>query len=159
MKHRLLWPLLAATCLPLCAAGDRDWPRHFREENRALRGEASEIRQQLHRIPELCHCETKTAAWVASYLSRLGLEVTSGIAGTGVKAVLRGGKPGPVIGLRADMDALPIEESTGLSFSSQHPGAMHACGHDMHMTHVLVAARMFAAIKAELPGTIVFLFH
>ena len=85
--------------------------------------------------------------------------MSTGIAGTGIKAVLRGGRPGPVVGLRADMDALPIEEATGLPYASQHPGRMHACGHDAHMTQLLAAAKLLASVRDRLAGTVVFIFQ
>ncbi len=118
-----------------------------------------ELRRQLHQIPELCFQEKKTAAVLAAYLKKLGLEVTTGIAGTGIKAVLHGARPGPVIGLRSDMDALPLQEATGLAFQSRQPGQMHACGHDVHMTSLLVCARLLAEIRAQVPGTVVFIFQ
>jgi len=158
MKARLLLSILLCS-LPFQVSAARDWPRHFRDENRALLTEARQLRQRLHRIPETCNCERQTAEVVAATLRGLGLEVTTGIAGTGIKAVLRGGRSGPVVGLRADMDALPITEATGLPFVSQNQGTMHACGHDVHMTNVLIAAKMLAAVRAELPGTVVFLFQ
>ncbi len=121
--------------------------------------EAVRIRRHLHRIPELCYEEKETAAFVADYLKKLGLEVRTGVAGTGVVAVLRGTRNEPVVGLRADMDALPIQEKTGLAFASTHPGKMHACGHDAHMTHLLLSAKLLASVRAQIPGTVVFLFQ
>lgn len=121
--------------------------------------EAVRIRRQLHAIPEPCLKEKKTAAFVADYLKKCGLKVETGIAGTGVKAILKGTKDKPVIGIRSDMDALPITEKTGLPFSSKHKGYMHACGHDGHMTNVLISARILSDIKDKIPGTIVFIFQ
>ena len=138
---------------------DFDFISYFQGEAARMFPESVELRRQLHGFPEPCFQEKETAAFVASYLKKLGLDVATGIAGTGVKAVLRGGLPGPVVGLRADMDALPIEEATGLPFRSRNPGRMHACGHDAHMTHVLTAARMLSGVRDRLPGTVVFIFQ
>jgi amidohydrolase len=96
---------------------------------------------------------------VAKYLKECGLSVQTGIAGTGIKAVLRGAKASPVVGIRADIDGLPITEATGLAFQSKHPGFMHGCGHDGHMTNVLISAKILAGIKNKIPGTIVFVFQ
>jgi amidohydrolase len=117
------------------------------------------IRRDLHRIPEIAYTEKKTAAYVADYLNNLELEVQTGIAQYGVVGLLKTGKPGPTLMVRADMDALPLKEETGLSFASEHEGAMHACGHDAHMAMVLGAATVLAKIKNELKGNIKFLFQ
>ena len=117
------------------------------------------IRRDLHRIPETAYTEKKTSAYVAEYLRREGLEVQSGIATYGVVGLLNTGRPGPTLLLRADMDALPVTEDTGLSFASTHDGVMHACGHDAHVAMVLVAATVLNRVKDELNGTIKFLFQ
>lgn len=121
-----------------------------------------EIRRTLHRIPELAYQEKQTASVVAQELSRLGIPFRTGIAGTGIVAELgKQGQPGknqvPCIALRADMDAIPLDEETGLSFSSANPGVMHACGHDGHMAMLLGAAAMMKDV--ELPGRVVLLFQ
>jgi amidohydrolase len=131
----------------------------FMDKAAGMFAESVELRRQLHRMPELCFQERETAAFVAAYLNKLGLEVSTGIAGTGIKAVLRGGRPGPVVGLRADMDALPVAEATGLPYASQYPGRMHACGHDVHMTQLLAAAKLLASVRDRLAGTVVFIFQ
>ncbi|MCB1387723.1 MAG: M20/M25/M40 family metallo-hydrolase, partial [Rhodobacteraceae bacterium] len=95
------------------------------------------IRRDLHEHPELGFQEHRTAGIVAAELERLGIEVTTGIGKTGVVGVLKGNRPGRTIGLRADMDALPIDEQTNLPFASKTPGVMHACGHDAHTTMLL----------------------
>jgi len=156
-KTTLAMLALGFMCLPLAAGSDH--LAFFREQAAAIFSESVALRRQLHQIPEPCFQEKKTAAFLAAYLKKLGLEVTGGIAGTGIKAVLRGGRPGPVVGLRSDMDALPIMEATGLPFASLHPGQMHACGHDAHMTNLLVAARLLAGNRSQLPGTVVFIFQ
>ena len=117
------------------------------------------IRRDLHRIPETAYTEKKTSAYVAEHLRREGLEVQTGIATYGVVGLLNFGRPGPTLLLRADMDALPVTEDTGLPFASTHDGAMHACGHDAHVAMVLVAATVLNRVKDELNGTIKFLFQ
>jgi len=124
-------------------------------------------RRDLHEHPELGNREFRTAKLMAEHLRSLGLEVRSGVAQTGVVGVLTGGKPGPVVGLRADMDALPVAEETGLPFASKAKGefngrevsVMHACGHDYHMAMLMGAAEVLAGLKADLPGTVVFIFQ
>lgn len=155
------FPLLALAltlACPLLRADDAAGAR-FRDRAAALFPETVELRRQLHRIPEPCFQERETSAFAAARLRQLGLEVTTGIAGTGVKAVLRGALPGPVVGLRADMDSLPIAEATGLPFASRRPGLMHACGHDAHMANLLTAARLLAEERGRLRGTVVFILQ
>ncbi|MFF7414142.1 amidohydrolase [Streptomyces lydicus] len=114
--------------------------------------------EDLHRHPELGFEETRTAAEAARRLTRSGYDVTTGIAGTGVAGVLRNG-PGPVVLLRADMDALPVTEDSGLPYASTVPGRMHACGHDVHVTCLLGAADLLAAGRAHWSGTLIALFQ
>ncbi len=121
--------------------------------------EAVKIRRDLHLIPEPCLREEKTSLYIINYLRQLGLEVQTGIGKTGIKAVLRGTSDSPVIALRADMDALPLEEKTGLSFSSKNRGFMHACGHDVHMANLLISARILWQLRSKIPGTLVFIFQ
>ena len=124
-------------------------------------------RRDIHEHPELGNRETRTAGIVAAHLRSLGLEVRTGLARTGVVGVLKGGKPGPVVALRADMDALPVTEETGLPFRStvrstyngKEVGVMHACGHDMHTAMLLGTAEVLAGMRGSLPGTVVFLFQ
>jgi amidohydrolase len=116
-------------------------------------------RRDLHRIPEVGYTEEKTSAYVADYLTREGLEVQTGIAQFGVVGLLNTGKPGPTLMVRADMDALPLQEETGLEFASTHDGVMHACGHDSHMAMGLAAATVLNKIKDELSGTVKFIFQ
>ena len=117
------------------------------------------VRRDLHAHPELSNREERTGHFVAERLRELGLQVRYPVAKTGVVAVLRGAKPGPAVALRADIDALPIEEKTGLSFASQAKGVMHACGHDAHTAMLLGTAEVLASMKESLPGTVVFLFQ
>lgn len=138
---------------------DFDVHSWLKEKTKEYFPEAVKIRRYLHQYPEPCFKEHKTSAYIAEYLKKCGLEVQTGIAGTGIKAVLRGAKEQPVVGIRSDMDALPIIEQTGLEFQSRHQGFMHACGHDAHMTNVLMSAKLLAEIKEKIPGTIVFIFQ
>ncbi len=124
-------------------------------------------RRDFHQHPELGNRETRTAKVIAEELTRLGYEVTTGVAHTGVVAVLRGAKPGPVVALRADMDGLPVTEQVDLPFKStvrtqwngQDVGVMHACGHDNHMAMLLGAATILARVRNELPGTVKLIFQ
>ncbi len=116
-------------------------------------------RRHIHQHPELSFKETETAAFVADRLRALGYEPITGIAGTGIKAVLRGARPGPSVGLRADMDALPLREEPGLPFASEHEGVMHACGHDAHTAMLLGAAEALRDLRDELAGNVVFIFQ
>lgn len=125
-------------------------------------------RRDIHEHPELGNRETRTAAKVAAHLKSLGLEdIRTGIAHTGVTAVLRGGRPGPKLALRADMDALPVTETVDLPFSSkvktqyngEEVGVMHACGHDTHTAILMGVAEALAARRSELPGSVLFLFQ
>ncbi len=124
-------------------------------------------RRDFHQHPELGNSETRTAKIVADYLKSLGLEVHTGVAHTGVVGILKGGKPGPVVALRADMDALPVTEQVDVPFKSvvtstyrgETVGVMHACGHDSHTAILMGTAQALAAMRAELPGTVVFLFQ
>ncbi len=116
-------------------------------------------RRDLHRIPETAYTEKKTSAYVTEYLNREGLQVQSGIATYGVVGLLKTGRPGPTLLIRADMDALPLTEETGLPFASTHAGVMHACGHDAHVAMALVAATVLNRIKDNLNGNIKFLFQ
>jgi amidohydrolase len=126
-----------------------------------------EWRRHLHQYPELSNREVKTAAMVADHLKKLGIEVQTGIAKTGVIGLLKTGKPGPVIALRADMDALPVTERNSLPFASkekavfndQETGVMHACGHDTHVAILMAVAEILSKNKNELKGTIKFIFQ
>lgn len=115
-------------------------------------------RRALHRIPELAYDEHQTSAFVAEKLKSFGLEVETGLGGTGVVATLKRGTSDRVIGLRADMDALAITEATGLDYASEHPGRMHACGHDGHMAMLLAAARHLTK-SGRIDGTVRFIFQ
>ncbi|GIU80988.1 MAG: amidohydrolase [Acidobacteria bacterium] len=124
-------------------------------------------RRHIHQYPELSNREFKTAKYVEDHLRNLGLEVRTGIAKTGVVGILRGSQPGPVIGLRADMDALPVKERVDLPFASRETAeyngqivpVMHACGHDAHVAILMGTAEVLASMKDKLKGTVVFIFQ
>lgn len=132
-----------------------------------IEGKVIEWRRYFHEHPELSNREFNTSKKIAEHLRSLGIEVTTGVAHTGVVGVLKGGKPGPVVGLRADMDALPVIERVDLPFASKvkskylnkEVGVMHACGHDTHVAMLMGAAEILAGMKEELKGTVVFLFQ
>ena len=163
MPHRLPIALLAL------AAGAALAHDHEPVSSRAAAIEPRMIewRRDLHANPELSNREFRTSALVADHLRALGLEVRTGIAHTGVAALLVGGKPGPTVGLRADMDALPVTEQTGLPFASkvtteyngQQTGVMHACGHDAHTAILMATAELLVSMKDELPGSVLFIFQ
>ena len=135
--------------------------------SKSVQAKVQAWRRDLHQHPELGNHETRTAAKVADHLRSLGLEVRTGIGPTGVSAVLRGGKPGPRIALRADMDALPVTEETGLPFASTVKadyrgtpvGVMHACGHDAHVAMLMGVAEALASVRGELSGEVMFVFQ
>src|ERR1700710_2930959 len=139
----------------------------FNENIKAIMPKVVEWRRYFHQNPELSTREYKTGAFVASYLKSLGLEVKYPFAKTGVVAILKGGKPGPVIALRADMDALPVTERTAVPFASkvkamyngQEVGVMHACGHDSHTAILMAVAEILSSMKSQIHGTVVFLFQ
>lgn len=137
-------------------------------------GKAAEIEQaviqwrhHLHQNPELSNREYETAKYIADHLRRLGLEVKTGVAHTGVVGILRGAKPGKVVALRADIDALPVTERTPVPYASkakgtyrgEEVGVMHACGHDTHVAMLMGAAQVLSEMKRQLAGTVVFLFQ
>ena len=121
-------------------------------------GELTAIRHDLHAHPEMLFQEERTAAIVASELTRLGFQVATGIAKTGVVGTLTNGTSNRTIGIRADMDALPIHETTNLPYASKYPGKMHACGHDGHTTMLLGLARYVAETK-RFNGTVRLIFQ
>lgn len=121
--------------------------------------DAVRVRQHLHAWPELSFQEHETGRYIAERLREQGIEVRTGIAGTGVIGVLKGARPGRTVCLRADIDALPIQEAEGLPYRSMNPGVMHACGHDAHTSMVLAAGRVLHELRQEWNGTILLLFQ
>lgn len=156
--------LLSTFSAALCQASDFSW---VDPAVASVNQHVIELRHTIHQNPELGNMEVKTAELVAQQLKALGLEVRTHIGKTGVVGVLKGGKPGPVVALRADMDALPVKEMTGLPFASTATGVrrgktvpvMHACGHDTHTAMLLGAAKVLAEHRDEVAGTVVFLFQ
>jgi amidohydrolase len=134
-------------------------PPELSPEVVSLKNELVALRRDFHQHPELGFEEFRTAGVVADYLRGLGLEPRCGIAKTGVTADIVGALPGPTVLLRADMDALPITEETGLEFASRHPGKMHACGHDGHTAILLVTAKLLVQRRQRLRGTVRVLFQ
>jgi amidohydrolase len=118
-----------------------------------------DIRRDIHAHPELGFAEIRTAGVVTRELSRLGIAHQPGIGKTGVVGLIEGGRPGPVLAIRADMDALPIEETSGLPFASTNPGLMHACGHDIHTTTLLGVAAVLKDLAPQLAGTVKLVFQ
>ncbi len=133
----------------------------------AIETKVIEWRRDIHKNPELGNNEIRTAKMIADHLRSLGIEVTEGVAVTGVVGVLKGGKPGPTVALRADMDALPVTERVDLPFKStvtttyngQQTGVMHACGHDSHVAILMGVAEVLAGMKNELQGNVKFIFQ
>ncbi len=130
-----------------------------RSEVQAIVGEVIELRRDFHRHPELGFEEVRTSAKVAEFLRGCGLDPCVGIAKTGITALVEGDREGPTLLLRADMDALPIEEESGLEFASQVPGKMHACGHDLHTAILMGTARLLTGMKSRLRGRVKLVFQ
>jgi amidohydrolase len=131
----------------------------FRSEAQAMKEQLIAWRRDFHRHPELGFQEVRTSGLVAKHLADLGIEVQTGVGKTGVVGVLDGGKPGPAIMLRFDMDALPITEETGAAYASQNPGVMHACGHDAHTAIGMGIARLLTGHRQQLNGTVKLVFQ
>jgi amidohydrolase len=163
--------VLAAVTLPSAGQLGGQSPARLTAEldSRAKAVESKVVawRRDIHQHPELGNRETRTAKLVAEHLTKLGLEVRTGVAHTGVVAVLRGGKPGPTVALRADMDALPVTEEVDLPFKStvrttylgQEVGVMHACGHDNHVAILMGVAEILHGVRQDLAGTVKFIFQ
>lgn len=132
---------------------------HLRQRSRELSETLIGIRRNLHENPELSFQEFKTAAFIADTLRNLGFEVKEQVGKTGVTGLLRGGKPGPTIAIRGDIDALPIQEEADVPYKSKIDNRMHACGHDTHTTCALGAAMLLAEIRDQLPGNAYMIFE
>jgi amidohydrolase len=165
MKRHLRALVLGSMLMPVAAAGELGIKADAALAK--LEPRIIEWRRDLHQNPELSNREFRTSKIVAEHLKKIGLEVQTGVAKTGVVGVLKGGKPGPTIALRADMDGLPVVEQNDLPFRSrvtttyrnETVGVMHACGHDVHTSVLMGIAEAFAGMRAEIPGTIVFFFQ
>ena len=166
---KLLPALSAVTlcCSLTTVQAQPDLARQVALANEAVSDKVVQWRRTIHQHPELSNREFRTAKLVADHLEALGLEVNTGIGHTGVQAFLRGGKPGPLIALRADMDALPVTEAVDLPFASrvkttyreQEVGVMHACGHDAHVAILMGVAESLAAVRGQLAGDVMFIFQ
>ncbi len=163
MKRIACAVVLIAAVLAVFPSGvrgvDPKMSRRIDEEIEKNKAEIVKIRRFIHMNPELGNREFETARLIANKLQPLGFEVRTGVAKTGVVAVLRGGQAGPAVAVRADMDALPVQETTNLPFKSLNPGVMHACGHDVHSSVVLGTALVLNALKDGIKGTVTFLFQ
>ena len=163
-KILIAFCLLVSICTPGFAI---DMSREIDAATTKLMPKIVEWRRHLHQYPELSNREVKTAKYVEAHLRKLGIEVRTGIAKTGVVGILKGSQPGPVIGLRADMDGLPVTERNSLPFASkekaefngQPVGVMHACGHDTHVAMLMGAAEVLVGMKDKIKGTVVFIFQ
>jgi amidohydrolase len=167
----MLKPLTAAVLLALASrpseAQNAALSTEIQSRIAAIEPKIVAWRRDIHQHPELGNRETRTAKLVADHLKSLGIEVQTGVAHTGVVGILRGGKPGPVVMLRADMDGLPVTERVNIPFASkarstyngQEVGVMHACGHDTHVAILMGTAEILAGMKNDLPGTVKFMFQ
>jgi amidohydrolase len=165
MKSLLTTLLL---CISILAIGQSDKNRQsIKAKTTALEQKVITWRRDLHEHPELSNREFRTSALVAKHLQSLGIEVKTGVAKTGVVGILKGGLPGPVVALRADMDGLPVLESNDLPFASKAKGEyngqevpiMHACGHDTHVAILMGVAEVLSSMKKDIKGTVKFIFQ
>jgi amidohydrolase len=169
LRFALPFLLLAAAWTPPAQAQSpvTDLENEIRQRAAAIESKLIAWRRDIHEHPELGEQETRTSALVATHLTGLGLEVKTGVGNTGVVGLLKGAKPGPVVALRADMDALPVKEPPGLPFASKvkmeylgrEVDVMHACGHDAHTAIMMATAEVLTAMKDKLPGTVKFIFQ
>lgn len=162
--------ILACVCILTCLAAPVfaiDMSREIDAATAKLMVKLIEWRRHVHQYPELGNREVKTAKYIEDHLRKLGLEVRTGVAKTGVVGILKGAQSGPVIGLRADIDGLPVTERNSLPFASkeraeyagQQVGVMHACGHDTHVAMLMGAAEVLTSMKDKIKGTVVFIFQ
>lgn len=167
MKGIRIFVFMLLLCNPAALLLAQSMDAVINREAAAILPKVIEWRRYLHEHPELSNREFETSKFIASYLTSLGMDVQTGVAKTGVVALLKGGKPGSVVALRADMDALPVLERTKVEYASAARGeylgetvpVMHACGHDAHMAILLGAATVLSSVKKDLPGTVKFIFQ
>jgi amidohydrolase len=167
MRIRMIFFFLGLISTSLTAQKNTKVQSKLDVQVKAMEQQVIEWRRKFHRDPELSNRENQTGAFIADYLKSLGMEVQYPVAKTGVVGLLKTGKPGPVVALRADMDALPITERNSLPFASnvktnfggQETGVMHACGHDAHMAMLMAAAKILSDSKKDLKGMVKFLFQ
>ena len=165
MRKVILGLVVGIACLPVAQAGIT--PEEIDQAAAAVQPQVVEWRRWFHQNPELSNREFNTSARIVEILRGMGLEPRTGIAHTGVVAIIEGRLPGPLVAIRTDIDGLPVVEQTGLPFAStvrgeyngQDVGVMHACGHDNHMAMVLGAAKVLNDMKAELPGSVMLIFQ
>lgn len=163
MKYFILL-ILAITTI---SANAQELPKNFNQLVQDIEPQLIKWRRHFHENPELSNREFNTGKYIADYLKTLGIEVHYPVAKTGVVAILKGGKPGPVVALRADIDALPVQERTPVPFASkvktefmgQTVDVMHACGHDSHISILMATAKVLQSMQKDVPGTVVFLFQ
>ena len=166
MKKNSIFPFLIL-CFYTTPLAAQDTYHTVGQKAEAIQTELLQWRRHLHQFPELGNREFKTAAYIVEQLNGLGLDIQTGVAKTGVVAILKGGKPGPVIALRADMDALPVKERVNIPYASTDSSiygnsrvpVMHACGHDAHVAILIGTARVLAGMKKEIAGTVKFIFQ
>lgn len=164
IKYFLLVVLLSSNCFVVSA---QSFTTQISAKASAILPDLIQWRRYLHEHPELSNREFKTAEYVAAHLKKLGIEVQTGVGKTGVVGILKGGKPGPVIALRADMDGLPVKERVDVPFASKAEGeymgqtvsVMHACGHDTHMSILMGTASVLSSMKKDIAGTVKFIFQ
>lgn len=164
MKNILLFIMMIS---PFSVYGNIEKTDQVTTISNAIESKVIQWRRHFHQYPELSNREFETAEYIAKYLKTLGLEVQTGVAHTGVVAILDSGKPGPVVALRADIDALPVTETADLPFSSKvttmyegnEVGVMHACGHDTHAAMLMGAAHVLVKMKDKLKGKVKFIFQ
>ncbi|HEV7348739.1 amidohydrolase [Telluribacter sp.] len=167
MNKIFTFALLASVATVLAAYAQPTTHTLIDQKSKALEAKVIEWRRDFHQHPELGNREFRTAEKVAAHLKQLGIEVKTGVAHTGVVGILKGGKPGPVVALRADMDALPVTERVDVPFKStvtteyngQKTGVMHACGHDTHVAILMGVAEVLSSMKSDLKGTVKFIFQ
>jgi amidohydrolase len=166
MMRRIFWCLLIVVGFTTAYA-DEKLKKQVDQSADRIESEVIAWRRHFHQYPELSNREFKTAQKVAEHLTHLGLEVRTGVAHTGVAGLLKGGRPGPVVALRADMDALPVTERVDVPFASkvraeyngQEVGVMHACGHDTHTAMLMGVAEILTSMKKDLAGSVKFIFQ
>ena len=164
---KITFILILFTSLQLLIAQKLSIQEIIQQKADKLESKVIQWRRDFHEHPELANREFRTAAIVAKHLESLGLQVKTGVAVTGVVGILNGGKPGPVVALRADMDALPVAERNDLPFASKiktnynghETEVMHACGHDAHVAILMGVAEILSGMKKELKGTVKFIFQ
>ena len=167
MKYFIFLPVLLLVQLVSTAQRNAAYETAVATAVNQLESKTIAWRRDIHQNPELGNREFRTAKLIAAHLRSLGMEVKEGVAHTGVVGLLKGGKPGPVVALRADMDALPVTERQPLAFASkvkavyngQESGVMHACGHDTHVAMLMTAAEILSGMKSDLAGSVKFIFQ